>query len=311
MSKRNWLPITFIGGIVLIAGMIVLAIVTEPDLPSAQGGDEVAEHQHSQKSYTVTYESGAGLKLTIDEGSPADANHEESPTDTKDALKPPLSITESDLLAQERMAHWTRWLGIMTGVGLVLLAATLVEALGATEAASVAADAADKTLQAERAWLTHQGVEYGLNSNGGERDGKTFKRGMPFQPHFVNTGRSPATDCMAFVAWELVPYKSSEIPYFEIPKQDDRHASGVIGPSQRGSGMQQIIVDDEYDKFFTRQSKLIIHIRVDYRDVFERERDHIYEATLEGEYVGDKIDPDRGPYPIIKFLPIGPQNRST
>ncbi|MBN02977.1 hypothetical protein [Ponticaulis sp.] len=48
-------------------------------------------------------------------------------TDGEQAYLTPLSVELSDLLAQQRMAHWTIWIAVFTAVGLVAIFFTLLE----------------------------------------------------------------------------------------------------------------------------------------------------------------------------------------
>ncbi|MEQ8557242.1 MAG: hypothetical protein RIB03_02905 [Henriciella sp.] len=126
-------------------------------VPTAADVLEVKHHNgeevRGQKEYAISYDFGRGLVVTVGGHSSADKNENIA----SDANPDPLSLGQRDLLAQERMSHWTKYLGIFTGAGVVLLLFTLHET---NETAKYARDMLDEQRRTDeltlRAYLTFE-----------------------------------------------------------------------------------------------------------------------------------------------------------
>ena len=121
--------------------MLAIGLFDEPDcaeiLQELSKGAEPHEKQSgTSQSNTVTCE--ADCQVTFSRSGESDGVSE---TSRQNSDKHCNTADEFDLLAQERMAHWTTYIAGLTGFGLFLLGFTLVEAFKATDAAITAAEA--------------------------------------------------------------------------------------------------------------------------------------------------------------------------
>ena len=177
MFKFNWLLIlTAIGGLIIL-GALAHGKINEPDcddilvkLPISQ--ELPPEQRIADQTNSVTCEADCQVSF-------AGRGQADIPANTKhNAANAHCDRAEEfDLLAQERMAHWTGYIAGFTGIGLILLGLTFSEAYAATSAAKKAADASsaanDTTrelfVEEKRPWLechfvqTSDGVLYAFN----------------------------------------------------------------------------------------------------------------------------------------------------
>lgn len=139
MLKRYWSFRSALGIVAAIfIGLTLHAWLTAPTTADVL---EVKEHDAAdvdgEKEYAISYSPNRGIVVTASSNQSADPNKNIASS----ANPYPLSLGQRDLLAQERMSHWTQYLGFFTGVGVVLLALTLHET---NETAKYARDMLDQ-----------------------------------------------------------------------------------------------------------------------------------------------------------------------
>lgn len=127
MSRFYWLQIGSIG--IGLSFALLLAIITAPIEPSVHktGPETPIDQIGSQTNFNDSgypdfrfYETGQpNLEYG---GDPSESQH--SLFKNNIAL---LDFDEANLLAQERVAHWTAWIGAFTAIGLFAILATLIE----------------------------------------------------------------------------------------------------------------------------------------------------------------------------------------
>ena len=122
MSDRDWLRYFF--AFLAAATLVAWAFLTQPNEPSALESDSEAEQTCPSEQYKIGAGSGDGPSLTISRYSPSCEEKAEAEDDAKSTKNRSLTTAEADLLAQERMAHWTKWIGIFTSAGLAVLFVT-------------------------------------------------------------------------------------------------------------------------------------------------------------------------------------------
>ena len=109
---------------VIIVGLSVfLAFLSEPKSPSARDPATQIEEPRGAYEGSVTCEADCQVTFGLDKLETEDiefkCNSEQVGTYNR-----PLNVVESDLLAQEKMAYWTRVIGFFTAAGLAILYVT-------------------------------------------------------------------------------------------------------------------------------------------------------------------------------------------
>lgn len=108
---------------IVIALLLLAAWITTPNTPSAQ--TEILDGpKRAEFSYTAGYDSENGLYVRVERPLPSQSASGISAEDSKEPSKQRLGTAEADLLAQERVAHWTFWIAVFTAIGLVAIVAT-------------------------------------------------------------------------------------------------------------------------------------------------------------------------------------------
>lgn len=126
MFQNYWLKI-FVAGLILISSL-ALAVVSEPEAPT------------SYESHSKERQAGVNRSENRDDDNQADFRFYSSWHPEAQAVsivasggeqiltgERELSAAEANLLAQERVAHWTAWIGVFTALGLFALIWTLLE----------------------------------------------------------------------------------------------------------------------------------------------------------------------------------------
>ncbi|MFC2953141.1 hypothetical protein ACFOOP_14485 [Marinicaulis aureus] len=122
----------------LAAALVAIAWLCEPTEPSAREENSASESDDAGKRYTVGSNADGGFTFSIERNASEEERTETGAENADESGDSTSSTTEADLLAQETMAHWTRWIGIFTALGLAALTMTL----WATQQANAAAWAA-------------------------------------------------------------------------------------------------------------------------------------------------------------------------
>ncbi|MEQ8300223.1 MAG: hypothetical protein RH945_06735 [Hyphomonas sp.] len=110
--------------------LLILAVFTSPGAPSIKAGDR-SESDNAEYRYEGSYKPGEGFAFVSSR-----QNNGRNPAADypKNDDAETLNATEADLLAQERVAHWTLWIGVFTAAGLIALIFAFDETRAATNA---------------------------------------------------------------------------------------------------------------------------------------------------------------------------------
>jgi len=115
----------------------------EPKEPSAREENSTRESDGAANRYKISYDTDNGFSIIIERDVSEIENAEAPETNSDQTNEETTNTAEADLLAQEIMAHWTRWIGIFTALGLMALVVTLL----ITQQANAAAWAAVRTTE--------------------------------------------------------------------------------------------------------------------------------------------------------------------
>jgi hypothetical protein len=186
---------------------------------------------------------------------------------------------------QSSMAHVGLILGFVTTVAAIAAAIYARQAASETmrsaRAAADAADAANKTLAAERAWITWDHFIL-AHHNESRVQGVFYRDTFAFCSDWKNTGRSPAINLRTYNMVRIVDRDSDdeEVPYFIIDEGQRRTTEGSVGVGRSISGFWIPISDEETEKFRNGQCDVILYSMVEYNDVFFPTVPRISEITL-------------------------------
>ena len=121
----RWLVPTWV--VASILGLIV-AYAWEPDGPSVlETQSDQIDRKCTQYRESESERTQSGTRLVDELYKWSCEPEQQTEYEQNHADSPPRSSTDADLLAQERVAYWTFWIGIFTGFGLVALVGTLIE----------------------------------------------------------------------------------------------------------------------------------------------------------------------------------------
>lgn len=141
----------------------------------------------------------------------------EPTADAEPVAEQPKWWERKDLEAQQSVARWTRRMGVLTTIGIVLLAWTLWETRRTVGEARAATKAARDTLASDRAWLTPSG-EKAMRYEGPDRNEEPTTGGLKYATVWTNSGRSPALDVRVFIAVAVRSKSDSLIRFAPPPK---------------------------------------------------------------------------------------------
>lgn len=189
------------------------------------------------------------------------------------------TLEQLDLCAQERMAHWTAYLGWFTALGTILLFMTLREAFKGTRAAEIAAQSAENTVEAykrtERAWIF---PSEGLDANGIMEGTTNEFLGYRIQIRWKNTGRTPAIECRLWSGCKLIN-PGDHVPDTFIENGADANPS-TIGPGMGFSTQALFISLADMKAVAEKKKRLIVWGLSRYRAVFDQDT-HETQACFE------------------------------
>lgn len=229
---------------------------------------------------------------------------------------------QDDLRAQQDMAFYallmliaTAATVILTGIGVWLLKRTLDATLQAVEDTGEATEAMVKqneiSLSSQRAWLCPDA--FSMGGYQGLVDGIEVNQGFLFIPRWRNFGSSPAFGTQAVRLWkELMP--NDEFPKFTAPvhdvETDGPVQSATIPPNSAVTALPVILNDAQRQRFFERQSKIIIYSRVTYFDT-SSPNEHTSEVCMVVAHEGGTLEEDGRIKENVSFTPTGTQNLLT
>lgn len=113
--------------------IIASAYLSRPTTPSARENNASDEDRCPYTEYEVRSDGDGGFSFAIERDDEACAEYGQTTPKAEERNPKVLTLSEADLLAQERMAHWTLWIGILTGTGLIVLYITFVATRDAVE----------------------------------------------------------------------------------------------------------------------------------------------------------------------------------
>lgn len=212
MSDSNWKRNAALGIVVTL--ILGFSWYTEPPRPSAT--EPKSENENGYREYDGSVTCEADCQVTFGFSDPdSSGEHKEGKAAGDRPDNGALTVGEADLLAQERMAHWTRIIGGLTAIGLALLAGTLWEAAEATNAATAAAKTAITTNETAKNAFAADSEPFlivrPIKANKIKWDGCNF---TPEKILFEisNVGRGPATVIELKRHWEACSPKTNPAP---------------------------------------------------------------------------------------------------
>jgi hypothetical protein len=224
--------------------------------------------------------------------------------------------SEYDLQAQQDMAAWAlgmlvvSFLGLIaTILGAVLLTLSLIYSARATQAAADAADAAGKTLAAERAWITWDRIYRGRVKNSILNDVYNDDA-VAFAGGWINSGRSPALKPSIINKKLVVPVQDSTVPTFTDTLGDAKSTDSSVGVGRSISGAWAILTDEETQALARGEINVWFYSKVEYTDIFYPNVTRVSEACwriMSADAVYDTATQQSG----VVMSATGPQNRVT
>lgn len=136
MPRINWL--LYFAMLVLVIFGIWLLWQYQPDGPSVRVGANAQQNEHTQQTYEVSANTDGGLYVVVKrvEGDELAENPQTAADNHRKSCEAfPCTAADWGLLAQERLAYWSAWVGVFTAIGIVLLIGTLRESQKAASAA--------------------------------------------------------------------------------------------------------------------------------------------------------------------------------
>ncbi len=224
------------------------------------------------------------------------------------------------------VAFFTLWLVIFTG-GLTvstvllwragekqfgLLSENAAEQSRQMEASSAAtAEAAKRTLESDRAWLTWK-YYTAANLINTTMSGKYHRHSFGFAAGWENTGRSPAQQVRTINMVKVIDL-NSDIPFFEPTSEDLITTDTARGVGDKISGILLAIGDTDTADVVAGRKKVIFFSRVTYVDVFNPEIERISETCFDIRHGGPNATAREDDKPTSPFnaRSVGSQNRVT
>ena len=178
-------------------------------------------------------------------------------------------------------------------------------------AAIRAADAAERTLQTNRAWLCLLAVPSGTITDS-HVNHVLIKMGRVFSFDFKNVGLTPALRTRAIVHHSVVSHEA-EVPIFRDENPDHQQIelfTTNVAPSQTISSSSIYLNDEDTARWLSHSAVVFLYCRITYFDMHhkdvERETAICVRATYNGPMVRDGRPADN-----IVYQPIGVQQAMT
>lgn len=185
---------------------------------------------------------------------------------------------ERDLRAQEQMANWallmfiTSVVGALTTIiGLIYIVKAYLANVEATEAATLAANAATSTLHSGRAWIMPSGrVEVDPLGPGFTFRDKPMNGGQRVALLLTNFGQSPAMNVSSAAEQILIDtVGESSLAYMVFPDEGTRDSAAPPGAS--AGGIAVFLSADDVAKIRRGERTPYVYTRITYRDIFQPE----------------------------------------
>ncbi|MEE9329209.1 MAG: hypothetical protein V3V30_03660 [Parvularculaceae bacterium] len=203
--------------------LVVAAWLSQPKSPSVSEPKNQSENHREKITYDIKNNSDGGFDFTIERA----AENPKKLNPTGNTHQFPRS-TDADLLAQERMAHWTLWIGIFTAFGLGTIIYTLHEAHLTAEHAADILELEKKPFLGLRPIL----------ENGISWDILTENFFSPVNCVIENNGRSTAIVRRIYRRWSCHQRNQHPTPITDFSEpigygDDPKSIAFSVGPSQR------------------------------------------------------------------------------
>lgn len=109
----------------IVGGLLTLAWYKQPR--TLDVAENRSEESCPYKTYHVGNNPDGGIEFRIERDAESCEGYSNSSENTESPKNEPETLAEADLLAQQQMAHWTRWIGAFTAFGLFVLYVTFNE----------------------------------------------------------------------------------------------------------------------------------------------------------------------------------------
>lgn len=217
---------------------------------------------------------------------------------TDNLKKHTLTTTDADLLAQERVAYWTTWIGLFTAAGLGALIWTLILTrqanMSAQEAVRVTRTAGE---QSTRAYVTVEKV-FVTRINDPILD-TSFQVTAGFEA--LNSGQTPAFDLEILTMFRWMT--ETEIRNEKVEKTPT--SKGVLGPGSTRSIMQVMntyATVSEMESYKSSGKTLWIKGRLQYRDIHGQYwQHHFCWFFRDPSRIGESVDGDNPDGKVMQF----------
>lgn len=274
MFKRNWLLLAAAFGIAIVGAILLIGKTQEPKcadiLQELSAGSPPEESNNTNHSSSVTCERDCQVTFfrRHEADHEADAKEKRSNTycDTAEEL---------DLLAQKQMAHWTFYIALLTGAGVLLLIGTLAEAQRTNQAFT------DASLRDLRAYVSY------TKATAKNTVGKLGTTSITYK----NVGQTPAYNLNHEASLVLVRGDGTEIEVFETQACS---AGITLGPSVGRTIHLEANFPDWYNKAPWEERKEAAHLgiklRISYTDFSGKPRITNVAVMTEKTLVGDRAN---------------------
>lgn len=300
---------------VIAVGLILLPSLGMGQSPENRGPDQSVEQQPADAE--TAQEPAVEAKIVVEPTTaPTHPTAEEHDTGGADERgdQPEQYFVWGDTPAQWFMAA-SGALALAVSVWAVwLLRKTLIETHRATEAALMAADAADAAVDGTRkmgqrelrAYVNFIRIETITTMDQLREDRPRKVHGYEFRVTVENAGATPAIDCRIYGGHRLVDVEGFQPLVFD--KADDDRNLTAIGPHSMVYGPPRYISREEAQRMLERKSRLILWWRAEYRDIFDHSPARFVEKSWEA-LVGENpevLQPGDA-LPSFRFMTFGRQ----
>lgn len=165
-----------------------------------------------------------------------------------------------DLKAQQEMAQWAALMLIVTSVGVLFVAATLITASDANKVFSISAE------RQSRAYISIHQLSF-LEANVSRPPGAVLR--------ILNSGNSPANKVYVWYRIGLRPMENLEPRQNDFNETERGKWDKTIGP-QSGStvtaSLSDVLTQEQYIAMIAKQIAIVMWGEVHYEDIFEKQQ---------------------------------------
>lgn len=266
MSNRNWIKYTAFGGIIFAILLIGSWNLYRPyKLQHAQ------ERQYAAQHSTGNHRPDRKLRCALLGKTELACSIQTSDSESAD------EYTKADLKAQQDSAEWSYLSMLLSAAALIFtviatggLLYSLRLTREATNAAVSAANAAVDTIKLDRAWMVFSVIDIHPTIPADAGPGHLFRA------RFVNSGNSPAVNCMVFSRIETFP-STDAIGEMAFSKPEGKWGT-VIGPAVTAKGMPCYISENVINLLQQRKMVAVMRSRIVYNTVYDPDIERITES---------------------------------